>query len=187
MAEVRSGSFHFGQSLFGCLTSIASRYNDAAPVEHFSLGHPMSKLTRIMIVEDDPMDSDLFVRFFRKRLPDVKIEKFYSADNALSRLNFETIDPEGDDLPPDPDIIVLDLGLSGMDGQVFIRKLRGNEHLRHIPIVVISGSGGNRDVRQDTYSNGANAVFQNPDTRDEYETMIGSIVDFWGKTVKMAS
>jgi DNA-binding response OmpR family regulator len=41
---------------------------------------------------------------------------------------------------PFPDLILLDLLLSGMDGKTICRQLKGQETTRHIPIILMSAN-----------------------------------------------
>ena len=44
-----------------------------------------------------------------------------------------------------PDVITVDLLMPGIDGWAFIDRLRGEDGLAHIPIVVVSGAAGAKD------------------------------------------
>jgi CheY-like chemotaxis protein len=46
-----------------------------------------------------------------------------------------------------PDVITVDLLMPGIDGWAFIDRLRSEEGLAHIPIVVVSGAAGAKDAR----------------------------------------
>lgn len=41
-------------------------------------------------------------------------------------------------LSVEPDIVLLDLRLPGMDGLAFVRQLKANEATRHVPVVVVT-------------------------------------------------
>ena len=48
-----------------------------------------------------------------------------------------------------PDLIILDVLLSGKDGRLICKKLKGQEETRHIPIIMISAHpGADRSVRE---------------------------------------
>lgn len=44
-----------------------------------------------------------------------------------------------------PDLVLLDLGLPGLDGVVVRQELAAQAHTRHIPVVVITGGQGPHD------------------------------------------
>ena len=60
-----------------------------------------------------------------------------------------------------PDLVILDLGLAGGDGFVVMERLRKNDRLSHIPVIVLTGRelAVNRDRALQA---GATAFFQKP-------------------------
>jgi DNA-binding response OmpR family regulator len=57
-------------------------------------------------------------------------------DVQTSTKNGEFIDATVETHPPD--LIILDILLSGHDGRTICKRLKGQEHTRHIPIILIS-------------------------------------------------
>lgn len=47
-----------------------------------------------------------------------------------------------------PDVVLLDIGLPGMDGYEVARKLRSLERTRHAVLVAVTGYGSSRDLRE---------------------------------------
>jgi CheY-like chemotaxis protein len=45
-----------------------------------------------------------------------------------------------------PDLLVLDIMLSGMDGITFNAKLKSNPEMKDLPVIVITGWGQHRDI-----------------------------------------
>ncbi|HZS05234.1 MAG TPA: response regulator [Blastocatellia bacterium] len=68
-----------------------------------------------------------------------------------------------------PDVIVLDLGLPGLNGNQFIRMIRADETLRSTPILVVTG---NNMAGQAAVELGANACFIKP---IEFDALISAI------------
>ena len=80
---------------------------------------------------------------------DTDLRKYYR--HALSISGYDVQEARGGfealrtlDLNP-PDIVVLDLMLSGVDGFVVMQELAAHAHTRSIPLVVVTGSAENLD------------------------------------------
>ncbi len=66
-----------------------------------------------------------------------------------------------DDLP---DLILLDIWMSGEDGRDICRQLKQNEKMQNIPVIMISAS---KDVAQSAYDAGANDFLAKPFEMDD--------------------
>ncbi len=58
-----------------------------------------------------------------------------------------------------PDLFILDIWMSGVDGRDICKQLKAQKHTEHIPIIMISAS---RDVIQSTKEVGANDFLAKP-------------------------
>jgi CheY-like chemotaxis protein len=74
-----------------------------------------------------------------------------------------------------PDLIILDLGLPGDDGFVFMEKLRANMHLAVIPIIVVSGRDPSVNRRR-ALKGGAMAFVQKPWDDDKLLVIIEQLI-----------
>lgn len=77
---------------------------------------------------------------------------------ALLDYLYDALDPDG---PRLPQLIVLDLQLPDIDGFEAIRRLKADERLRSIPILVLTTSGDPRDVER-SYELGSTSYAQKP-------------------------
>jgi CheY-like chemotaxis protein len=66
-----------------------------------------------------------------------------------------------------PDLILLDLNLPGLDGCQVLSRIKGHPTLRAIPVVILSTSRREEDVTQ-TYQAGANSFIPKPDEYPRY-------------------
>lgn len=96
---------------------------------------PMKKKSpkKILIIEDESMLQDAL----RDKLSDEGYEVFGSEDANTA---FRSIQEDR------PDIILTDLVLPGIDGFEILRKLKENNELKDIPVVVLSNLGEKKDV-----------------------------------------
>jgi len=60
-----------------------------------------------------------------------------------------------------PDVIIIDLKMPGMDGMTFCRRVRAETALKHMPIILITGSKGS-DVRAEALRSGASVFMTKP-------------------------
>ncbi len=60
-----------------------------------------------------------------------------------------------------PGIILLDLNMPGIDGWTALREIKSTETLKHIPVVVLTTSDDERDIKE-CYELGADTYLQKP-------------------------
>jgi CheY-like chemotaxis protein len=101
---------------------------------------------RILIVEDDPDITFVLVALLE--------EVGYAVSTAERGEELAHLDTSAL-----PDLIVLDLYLSGLDGRQIARQLKGQEATRQIPIVMLSA---HPDAPQDAKDAGADAFLAKP-------------------------
>jgi chemotaxis family two-component system response regulator Rcp1 len=79
---------------------------------------------------------------------------------------------------PQPDIILLDLNLPKKDGREVLEEIKGDERLRHIPVVILTTSKAEEDVLK-TYSLHANCYVTKPVDLEKFITVVQAIDNFW--------
>ena len=77
-----------------------------------------------------------------------------------------------------PDIILLDLRLPRMSGMDVLNLIKGDPRFRHIPVLVMSGSGAT-DTIMNCYRNYANAYLIKPGDLTQYRNAIDIIERFY--------
>lgn len=83
-----------------------------------------------------------------------------------------------------PSLLILDLNIPLVDGFEILRKLKADEHLRVIPVIVITTSEVEADVQQ-AYQLGANAFITKPDRYTDFQQTVASLSQFWLQTVRL--
>lgn len=98
-----------------------------------------------LLVEDDAEDVRLARRSFAKARIINRLDVVNNGQQALDYLRHrgEYADVEQ---YPIPDVILLDLNMPVMDGREFIRVIRNDDALSHVPVVIISTSDFERDI-----------------------------------------
>jgi two-component system, response regulator len=114
----------------------------------------------ILLVEDNPDDETLTVRALRKN--NIKNEVVVAHDGAEA-LDYLCANGKysGRDKRWTPQVVLLDLKLPKVDGLEVLRQLRGFEHTKLLPVVVLTSSNEERD-RIESYGLGANSYVRKP-------------------------
>jgi two-component system, response regulator len=73
---------------------------------------------------------------------------------------------------------MLDLNMPGMDGRETLLRIKENQDIRHIPVIVFTTSGNETDI-QKCYEAGANCFVQKPFSYDRLVEVVRSIMQHW--------
>jgi CheY-like chemotaxis protein len=128
-------------------------------------------------VEDNPSDVALTRHLFGAVSLPVNLSVAHDGEEAVVLVRGQA-DGGG------PDLILLDLNLPRMSGLEVLGELKADERLRHIPVIVLTTSSAERDVRS-AYSQGANAYVTKPVDLDRFIHVIGAIEQFWLDVVRL--
>lgn len=131
----------------------------------------------ILLVEDNEGDVFLIKEVFGKAKILNNIKVAHDGETALSLLITENYVP---------DLILLDLNLPKIGGMELLRTLKKDEKTRKIPIIILTTSNADRDVKE-AYANYVNSYIVKPiDIRKMIE-IIQSIENFWVSIVRLPS
>lgn len=136
----------------------------------------MDTLKRILLVEDDPNDTELTLAALEE----------YNLTNEIvvARDGVEALDylyrrgsfaqhPAGH-----PIVIMLDLKLPKLDGVQVLQQLKRDEAMRLIPVVILTSSRESQDL-EECYKLGANAYVVKPVRFSEFIEAVKQIGIFW--------
>jgi CheY-like chemotaxis protein len=87
---------------------------------------------------------------------------------------------------PRPDVVLLDLNMPRMDGRQVLAEIKADEHLRTIPIVVLTTSQSPADILS-SYSLHANAYVTKPMNLDDLTDVVHKIDDFFARIAALPS
>ena len=85
-----------------------------------------------------------------------------------------------------PDIILLDLNLPKKDGKEVLAKIKADEELKSIPVVVLTTSTSEADIHK-AYDLHANCYITKPVDFNKFIEVVKSIEEFWLNLVKLPS
>jgi CheY-like chemotaxis protein len=135
---------------------------------------------QVLLVEDNAGDIRLTLEAFREIDEHIQLHVAVDGIEAMSFL--ERNGGNGD--APRPDLILLDLNLPRMDGREVLARVKADEELRTIPVVILTTSDAEADIIH-SYRLCANAYLCKPMQLDAFDSLIGSVNDFWLTKAKL--
>ncbi len=131
----------------------------------------------ILLVEDDPRDADLTVRALRKHN---LANKLHVVEDGAEALDFIYCRGKyaGRDVNSQPKVVFLDLKLPKMSGLEVLRQLKGDEKTHSIPVVIVTSSCEDPDIKQ-AYALGANSYVVKPVDFEKFQESITQLGLYW--------
>ena len=131
----------------------------------------------ILLVEDNPQDAELTTRALKKnnlanRLITVE-DGAQALDFIFCRGKYATRE-----LSRSPKVVLLDLKLPKVSGLEVLRALKQDERTRSIPVVVVTSSREDPDIKT-AYSLGANSYVVKPVDFDAFAESVSSLGLYW--------
>jgi CheY-like chemotaxis protein len=138
------------------------------------------RIIDILLVEDDPGDELIT----REAFADNKIKNtLHVARDGKEGLDFLYRRGAYADAPT-PDLILLDLNLPKYDGRQLLEKVKSDDNLCHIPVVVLTTSSAEEDVLS-SYKLHANAYVTKPVDLDQFMKAVREIDEFFVQVVRL--
>ena len=129
----------------------------------------------ILLVEDDPADQKLIKMSFRDQKLANDVHAVGSGEEGFDFLHRTGEYADG---APRPDLILLDLNMPGMGGKEFLRRLKLEESLKQIPVIILTTSDSERDII-DSYKLQASGYVHKPVSLDEFKQVMQKIEAYW--------
>ncbi|MDO9067959.1 MAG: response regulator [Deltaproteobacteria bacterium] len=133
---------------------------------------PTSASRPILLVEDNPVDLDLTLRAFARRNLANPIQVARDGQEALDWI------PRWEAGETMPLVILLDLKLPRVDGLEVLRQLREHPVCRDLPVVVLTSSSEDRDVKA-AYRLHANSYIIKPVNFEKFMDVATQIELYW--------
>ncbi len=83
-----------------------------------------------------------------------------------------------------PNLILLDVNLPKLNGHEVLTKIKNNEDLKHIPIVMLTTSSSEVDIYK-AYKNHANCYITKPVDVKKFVEVVTTIENFWISIVQI--
>lgn len=143
----------------------------------------MNRHCILMMADDDPDDRE-FVREAFEECGFLGEFRFVGDGGALvDYLRLSVRNPRDRERPL-PDLILLDLNMPRVDGHEALKRIKSDEELRRIPIVVLTTSESESDIQR-TYEGGVNSFITKPAGYAELVEMAGRLKSYWLELVKL--
>ncbi len=135
---------------------------------------------RILLVDDNPGDIRLAEEAFREAGYE---HPLFTAKDGFEALSFLRRD-QGYETAPRPDIILLDLNLPRKSGLEILQEIKEDQDLRIIPVVMLTTSSYEGDVRE-AYRLNASSYMLKPSDFDTYVQNLETLLLFWRDVAKL--
>jgi len=136
-----------------------------------------NKMANILLVEDNQDDVELAMHAIRKN--ELKSELVVVEDGQAA-LDFLFATGEHSNRPHDdlPELVLLDLNLPRVGGLDVLRQMRASETTRHIPVVILTTSDDEYDIKTG-YALGANSFVRKPMDFQSFVGVMKQINEYW--------
>ena len=134
----------------------------------------------LLLVEDNPGDVQLIKLVLSEVHPDVEVMTAADGDEGLAYIQ-RCLRESPTKLPQ---LILLDLNLPKRSGGEILEVVKGNPHLSHIPVIVLTSSNAVKDILA-SYRMHANAYIVKPMELNELYRIAKSLGDFWLRSCRL--
>lgn len=132
----------------------------------------------ILLIEDSRADVKIIERAGRGEIRH-RLTVLHDGRKALDY--FKTLESPDVAANLQPDLVLLDLNLPGIDGCQVLTRIKTSPLLRAIPVVVLTTSRRDEDILQ-TYQAGANTFIQKPAEYPRYRDLVKTLHAYWQDT-----
>jgi len=128
----------------------------------------------VLLVDDSPGDMRLIVEALKDGRTQVRL---HIARDGLDAIAFLRRRGKHVDAPR-PNLVLLDLHMPRMDGLQVLAEIKEDMELKHIPVVILSGSEDAESIVK-TYNLHANCYVTKPVDLAQFTAVVRFIGDFW--------
>jgi len=136
----------------------------------------MSAIRTILLAEDSPADAEMAIDALREANlanPIVHVEDGVEALEYLQRKG-----RFADRSEEEPAVLLLDIKMPRMDGLELLQRIRADEKLRRLPVVILSSSREESDLVR-SWDLGVNAYVVKPVDVEQFFAAVKTLGKFW--------
>lgn len=134
-------------------------------------------VVEVLLVEDNPRDAELTIRALKRHHLANQLFHVEDGAEALDFL-FGRGEYEGLETNRPPKVVLLDLKLPKVNGLEVLRIMKTSERTRSIPVVVVSSSAEDPDIRT-AYELGANSYVIKPVQFEAFMEAMSKLGIYW--------
>lgn len=135
----------------------------------------------ILLIEDEPADANLVRLALKENRVFCNLHHVFDGVEGLAFLRQEG---SQNSHAPRPDLILVDINMPRMNGCEFLSAIKADEKLAAIPVVVLTTSDTDQDVRT-SYQMGAAGYITKPVDIDQFIEAIRQLDNYWFALVKL--
>ena len=129
----------------------------------------MEKILKVLLVEDNLIE----IMKMKRTISFLKLNHtIHEAKNGEEALSFL------EDRTNIPDIILLDLNMPKINGIEFLKILKKDEDLKHIPTIILTTSSNQKDLLE-CYRTGMSGYILKPLKYEDYVKKIEVVLSYW--------
>lgn len=136
-----------------------------------------NNIVEVLLVEDNPRDAELTIRALKRHNLANRLVHVADGAEALDFL-FGRGKYEGRPTNISPKVVLLDLKLPKVNGLEVLRSMKSNSDLCTIPVVMVTSSAEDPDVRA-AYDLGANGYVIKPVQFDAFIEAMSKVGVYW--------
>lgn len=140
----------------------------------------LARTFSILLVEDNPADMRLVKEAFKETEIDTKLHIETDGVSAMDYLYKKINSPE-EFLP---DLILLDLNLPKKDGREVLVDIKENDHLKRIPVVILTTSSSEEDIYE-TYMHYASSYVVKPANVGRFIEALKNLEEYWFNIIRL--
>ncbi|MBF0471173.1 MAG: response regulator [Gammaproteobacteria bacterium] len=131
-------------------------------------------IPKVLLLEDEPADAHLVRIAFEEGKVMVDMDHVQDGVEGFAYLRREAPYQNAQR----PDLILLDLNMPRMDGLQFLQKIKADEALKSIPVLMLTTSNAENDIVA-SYNSCAAGYIVKPMNIESFITTVRGISDYW--------
>jgi two-component system response regulator len=131
----------------------------------------------ILLAEDNAYDEELTLAALEDHKVGNEVVVVRDGQEALDFL-FGAGAHAGRDIRDQPNLVLLDINLPRVSGLDVLKRIRGDERTRTLPVVILTSSAEERD-RYSAYQNFANSYIRKPVDFDQFSEAVRELGLYW--------